>query len=242
MKVTCQSLCLLIEEADLGWEPDQSAWEHLRECKDCQLFFTETSRLRHLMGNLGTVQAPADFDFRLRARLAQEKPGRAVLGGFSFGWRTATVAALVLVLGAVVVFRGLRVETPPQIAKQPKPAPTKEQDQLSHDVAAVPSKPVEEPSPVQKITNESQRASFVPKRINTKDLSSSAAPVVRREEQVADAGTIFPIEATSEPLNVSLDDGSGVPRTISLPRVSFGSQRFVAGEPAFSKTSGRIDW
>jgi hypothetical protein len=243
MKVTCQSLCLLIDEADLGWEPDKSAREHLRECNDCRVFFTERSKLRQCLSNLGTVQAPADFDFRLRARLAQTKPARSAFGSFSFGWRTATVAALVLVLGGAMIFRELLREAPHQIAEQPVPAPTEQNQSDKAAVAVTTSSSESGPTLVPESTSQPRRGPVVShKRINTREFSSSTAPVVRRQDQVADAGSAFPIDAGSEPLNVSLDDGSGVPRTISVPRVSFGSQRLVASEPAFSKTSGRIDW
>jgi hypothetical protein len=37
----------------------------------------------------------------------------------------------------------------------------------------------------------------------------------------------FPIDASLQPFKVSLDDGRGNAKTISVPTISFGSQRIV---------------
>jgi hypothetical protein len=250
MKETCHSLNLLLEEADLGWEPDERAREHLRICPDCQAFYSEQTKLRQLMGSLGTIQAPADFDFRLKARLANERSGGAglfALGGFSFGLRSAAIAALVLLLGAAFVFRGLWINNNSTVAVQPKETksePVKESKPTEEKPAPVVAQnPPVEASPIPKPNKVLRRLPAVAgNRTATRDVSSSAAPVVKREDQVANAGASFPIDASSESLKVSLDDASGVSRTISLPRVSFGSQRLVAGEPVVSKTSSKVDW
>jgi hypothetical protein len=68
------------------------------------------------------------------------------------------------------------------------------------------------------------------RQMATTDFSSMPATVLRREGSVALVGstTVFPIDTANQSLRVSLDDGSGNWRTISLPTVSFGSQRVVA--------------
>ena len=252
--VTCEFLCLQIEESNLGWEPDGVARTHLQECASCQSFYEERTRLRQLVGSLGTVAAPADFDFRLRARLASERtgmPGRFGFVGLSFGLRSAAVATLVLVLSAAFVFRFWGDTTKPNVAEisnaqatqsEQKDLSPSNKDQLATVVSA------EEPEPPV-VNVKSQRAPdrrrgpivAVANRTATKDFSSSAAPVVRREDQVANAA-IFPIDAPSESLKVSLDDASGVSRTIFLPRVSFGSQRLIATDRPIATKTIRSDW
>ena len=67
-------------------------------------------------------------------------------------------------------------------------------------------------------------------RQRTRDLSSTQAAVFRPTEQLAQTGTspVFPIDASYQSLKLSFDDGRGSARTISLPKVSFGSQRVLA--------------
>jgi hypothetical protein len=60
-----------------------AAQEHLTACSVCTAAFDEHSRLRELIAGLEPVTAPADFDFRLRARLSSVAPRKAS----AFGWR-----------------------------------------------------------------------------------------------------------------------------------------------------------
>jgi len=78
-------------------------------------------------------------------------------------------------------------------------------------------------------------------RLKTRDLSSTAATVLRPTDAMAENGSsVFPIGASYQSLKVSLDDGRGSSRTISLPSVSFGSQRVLAQAPLLA--SARSAW
>ncbi|MGH9882652.1 MAG: hypothetical protein ACRD6N_14545, partial [Pyrinomonadaceae bacterium] len=111
--VNCESVCRQIEEVDLGSQPDSAAQEHLRRCDPCQRFYEERMKLRLMVASLETVPAPPDFDFKLRARLRNEQPEHAGfrVGGLAFGFRSMALAALILVLAAAFLFRGLRTQT-----------------------------------------------------------------------------------------------------------------------------------
>jgi hypothetical protein len=68
--------------------------------------------------------------------------------------------------------------------------------------------------------------------------------VVRQDDVIASVETspVFAVETSSEPLKVSLDYETGVSRTISLPTLSFGSQRTLAGSKSAVKTSTKGVW
>src|SRR6185312_7554438 len=69
------------------------------------------TNLQAILSGLGTVEAPGDFDFRLRARLAGEKRMGAhslPFGNLSFGLRSTAVAAILLLLGSAVLFVALK--------------------------------------------------------------------------------------------------------------------------------------
>lgn len=83
------------------------------------------------------------------------------------------------------------------------------------------------------------------RRMATKEFSSTSAPVVKQEEAVASLETfpIFQIEASSQPLRLSLDYETGVSRTISVPTLSFGSERtLTGGGSSMVKTSAKGAW
>jgi hypothetical protein len=81
---------------------------HLNGCPDCRRYLDETASLRGLLGAQPRVEAPPDFEFRLRARLlrAQAAPAidtqgllRKILPGtFSWGQVVAAAVALTLVV------------------------------------------------------------------------------------------------------------------------------------------------
>src|SRR5690348_10953873 len=69
-KNNCEVIRQELDELMLGQTMSAAAVEHLRECIACREFNEKQTRLREIVGGLGTVSAPPDFDFRLRARLA----------------------------------------------------------------------------------------------------------------------------------------------------------------------------
>ena len=113
----CELIRRELDELTLGDKGSATATQHLRDCGECREFHQQQTRLRQIVGSLGTVQAPADFDFRLRARLASESNS----GGFSlrtFQWSFstkgfATAAMLLVFVGGVVYVRTL-VNRPPE--------------------------------------------------------------------------------------------------------------------------------
>src|SRR3989442_11886623 len=112
--INCRSVCREIEEVDLGQQLSGLAIEHTRSCPQCLSFYEDRLKLRQVAASLGTVKAPADFDVRLRARLAKEKPGLArkfAIAGFSFGLPSVALATLALLLGLGAGFL-LRVQRP----------------------------------------------------------------------------------------------------------------------------------
>ena len=234
----CELIRRELDELTLGDEASVAATQHLRDCGECREFQQQQLRLRQIVGSLGTVQAPPDFDFRLRARLANESSS----AGFhlrAFQWSSATkgfaAAAMLLVFvgGAVYVrtvvnrpgatpgVTEVAVQNPePDRPAPPVPAPTQNKVVAPEEtpVIAVDNAP-------RKVQRGSDRQFIVrPKRSPVAvDFSSERAPVLNRQGQSG----IFPIDASLQSFTVSLDDGEGNARTISLPTISFGSQKVL---------------
>jgi hypothetical protein len=227
-----------LEELMLNEDFSGASIEHLQTCGDCREFHRQQMKLRQIVGNLGTVSAPADFDFRLRARLAAESHEP------SFRFRTfavkglATAAVLVVFgVGAVVVWQ--RTHAPaPVVAEAPPPVVTPIQHTESnnslnsvdrHSIPVVADNRTTAPRKAERasIPNKSKRT------VSAVDFSSERAPVVSNTRPAID-NAMFPIEASSQSVKVSLDDGRGNARTISFPTVSFGSQRVPANGNQFA--------
>ena len=236
-KNICRMIRKELDELMLGEACSASATEHLLECAECREFNQQQTKLRQIVGSLGTVSAPADFDFRLRARLANDSSSATAYWPFARrGFALATV--LLVIATGVVLMRNVfnrpatKEEvvntTPPQVAvpEPPKQIDTREQKApVNSGQQVVAQLPEKRP---QTIKNErpSSIVSKVPRRLVAEDFSSTRAEVITGQEPVS-AFDAFPLDASLQSFKVSLDDGRGNARTISVPTISFGSQRML---------------
>ncbi len=261
--MNCRNIKSEIEEAGSAGFLSAAALSHLETCAACQTLSRQQNNLQAILSSLGTVEAPGDFDFRLRARLAGEKRMGAFslpFGNLSFGLRSSAVAAILLLLGSAVLFLAFKSNpnTPVAGAKNVLPTPVTSGPSVvnpasgpgSGEIAKKPA--IDEP----KLINQSQR--HVPKessikrefagvrsgdRFGTRDLSQTGAPVLTRDQLAVSYPTAaFPINASYQSLKVSVDDSRGTSRTISLPSVSFGSQKTLSQTASPLLASARDTW
>ena len=262
-KTDCHNVRREIEEAATGELLTTPVREHLSRCASCATFGDEQQELRNMVASLDTVEAPADFDFKLRARLAASRSARRdVLSGNGFGIRSVAFATLVLLLGFAVIMmnvRSRRTESAPAAqANGPASEANRQTAQLdenkrSEGARAGTSPPnalnptdVQASPPGWQVTKGngsslSQYAVARNGRVKATDLSASPAPVLRPTE-TAIGSSVFPLGTSYQSLKVSVDDGRGSSRTISLPTVSFGSSRVLARNPKPVNAAMRDSW
>lgn len=262
-KMNCRNIRREIEEAGPGDLLNSAVNTHLTTCVDCESFARDQIKLQQIVSSLGTVEAPGDFDFRLRARLAGEKrqPGRPFArASFSFGLGSAAMAMLLILAGAAILFISLKTRSgnsvPEVVAVIPQGKTTANPGDPS--VATPQTRVVAGPntSPAAVVKGNDNLSAGTPAKRHglgrsavasaggnpqaIRDSSSRGARVVSADQV---AGTYpFPIEASYQSLKVSVDDGRGSSRTISLPTVSFGSQRALPQNSSPLMASARGDW
>lgn len=230
-KNNCEVVRQELDELMLDEACSSSAAAHLRECSECREFQQQQTRLRQIVGSLGTVSAPADFDFRLRARLANDSSSAAYLPIMRRGFALATVL-LVFATGAFLMRNvwNQPVTTDKVVITTPQPAAIPEQPKQVETTnpkkeQMVASKP-EKRSPSIKNERSSSTVAKAPRRLVAEDFSSQRAEVISGQEPVS-GFEAFPLDASLQSFKVSLDDGRGNARTISVPTISFGSQRML---------------
>jgi hypothetical protein len=242
-KNNCEVVRQELDELMPGEACSTAAAEHLRDCATCREFHEQQTKLRQLVGSLGTVEAPADFDFRLRARLAQSN-GSSVY--WPFARRGLAVAAMVIVfaIGVVVVRNVMNKPGVDYVAKQPEvqqpakpddatPA-VKEEKKPEQVVAGVTGNA----APVIRKIDRHPQTDYKKRPLSTIDSAFGVAEVINGAPPVG-ASAAFPIDVSHQTFKVSLDDGRGNAKTISVPTISFGSQRIVQGENQFAP---KRDW
>lgn len=269
--MNCRNIKREIEEAGSADLLSAAAISHLEACAACETLSRQQTQLQAIVSSLGTVEAPGDFDFRLRARLAAEKRGdnRSLpFANLSLGLRSAAVAAILLLIGSAVVFVAFKSSPDNPVAGGKQVAPKPASPDSGPKQVEIPSG--ETPGPNQVAGGAKRNESSVveaglrpsertPKelrvknelatfpggnRFGTRDLSSTRAPVLTRDDQLAHTypTAAFPINASYQSLKVSVDDGRGMSRTISLPSVSFGSQRTLSQNASPLVASARVTW
>ena len=244
-KNNCEVVRRELDELMLGEAWSSAATEHLRECASCRQFHEQQTKLRQIVGSLGTVEAPADFDFRLRARLANDASSGSPVY-WSFMRRGLAVAAMVIVFatGAIVVRNILNQPAGvAEVAKQAEVQPPAKRDEVP-PVVKEENKPepvvagIVDNTPLIVKKNRQPLTEYRKRSMSSIDSSLVRAEVIKGVEPVG-VSAAFPIDASLQPFKVSLDDGRGNARTISVPTISFGSQRIVqSGNPFAPKR----DW
>ena len=264
--MNCRNIRREIEEVGSDNLLSSSAKDHMENCLECRTFSEDRLKLREMLSSLGAVTAPDDFDFRLRARLAKEKRGGAqpfVMRNLSFGFRSAAFATILLLIGAAFLFVRFRgsvdsslsaKDTTPSSTTTDKPAieqpvaqggPGRQTNDQFTGMTPVNPDSLRNPRVAKRHGGLRNEVAFVRdnSRIKTRDSSSTRAPVFRPTDAMAVNGSsVFPIGASYQSLKVLLDDGRGSSRTISLPSVSFGSQRVLAQDRSPLLASARTAW
>jgi hypothetical protein len=245
----CRATRREIEQSELHQRLSDPALRHIGSCSACREFHDQRTRLRELVGSLEPVAAPGDFDMRLRARIAAEQDGSpraSFLNRFVVSTPAIAVAALIVMLaGSIVWFaqhkrdQGSSIAggTPGRIEQTVGP------NNKSATTANTTSPIVDgatNPPPI--LTVQASRGSTFRETgarsagargpfVQATDFNATGAESIRRGE--------VSLSAPVKPLVVSLEDGRGAKRRISLPPVSFGSQRLVDNRMPVSSPNSR---
>src|SRR5216683_3596836 len=131
-----------------GGQLSAQALRHVASCAQCLAFQNERARLRELLTSLEPVTAPADFDFRLRARIAAQTESvgpRSFFSGFALSTPAIAVAALVIVAlgGSIVWIKQRSAKQVPTVAVN-SPSQVKAGNSTTADKLP-PSEPANEP-------------------------------------------------------------------------------------------------
>src|SRR5256714_8099185 len=239
----CKAYRSEIEESANGLS--DAARAHASSCSACGEFQRGHDSLRRLVGGLERVEAPADFEFRLRARMAARRGtrgGRPFAGrGNLYGFGAVAAALCCLAVSASLYFwQGQRLRPrgeardnaraeviteagPPQVAVNSKRSTTANPPgvNITDAVAtATKTKGAWTRSVVRQRPREIARAGVVSKvsANNTLDESVTAAPVIGR----------IALRNSPETLRVVLRDEHGAAPVVPVRAVSFGSQELLA--------------
>jgi hypothetical protein len=250
----CRGVRQEIDQSELDQRLSESSESHVIGCASCAAFRAERTRLRELVGSLQPVTAPADFDVRLRARIAREQGQRSAqpsIFRLFMSTPAIAVAGLIVMVAGGVVWMNQRAGQPPTTTASNQPAQLKP---ATPSVASVqPGKDNQAAPPAETIKGrdvsiEDQRLASAPRRSSTKsssiasgpqssDFNTSRAPSFPMSDRAGEVSLTAPVK----PMVVTVYDEKGGSRKILLPPVSFGAQRLTDRTTPVSMTNTR-DW
>jgi hypothetical protein len=260
----CKAYRREIEEAADGGALSPGVRAHAALCRACGGELRRGESLRALVGGLGKVEAPADFEFRLRARMAAAKSGgeRGRFGGrWLYGFAPVAVAACFVVVSATLYFRQAvrpatngahAVAVAPAWNAEPERAPSVNDEQHGRAGLTVAGGRVAQASRTDEVvalrTQKSARQSGARGR-QTREVALKAegrTGLAPRTIEISVTGapviTGIPVKASAEPLRMILRDERGAERVVPMRSVSFGSQDFLsrggAARPAATEVGG----
>jgi hypothetical protein len=261
----CRNVRREINLLELNEALTNDASAHLANCANCREVSEQSASLRTLVASLGNVSAPANFDMRLRARLARD---RQPAGAWLNFWRQANgvpayvlAFSLILLVGVIVFLVprvGEQVAGPPPMADLVKETttvkPTNATTAPNGSELTSPSPggeiqpaPVQANAPIQVSTPGSR-----PRRAGSELAGNQKGVLGSREYSSmpavtfsnSDASPVVSLSAPMQPVVVSMRDDRGGKRTISVPPVSFGSQKLIqsAYQPVSLASNGKGAW
>jgi hypothetical protein len=250
----CRATRREIDQAEVGEQLSAQAQRHVGSCAACGAFQNERARLRELLTSLEPVTAPADFDFRLRARIAAQRESvgpRSFFASFVLSTPAIAVATVVVLLGLSVLWMTQHGTNPSSTVAANPPDHVREGISPTTDDSKVAIKESKPPlningggnEPVylvrgnKGLSNQLKGAaskSGQPGR-STRDFSALGAQSIRQGQNAIDVSVSAPLK----PMVLSFQDDNGATRTFSLPPVSFGSQRLLESRvvPVSSKNA-----
>jgi hypothetical protein len=258
----CQDVRREINLLELHQALTHDARAHLVNCANCREVSEQSAALRTLVATLGNVTAPENFDMRLRARLARD---RQPAGGWMNFWRQANgVPAYALALSFFLLV-GVVIFLMPRGSEQL--AGTTPTDASASGTTSEKSPTATTASSGSELTNPSPNTGEVSPPLQANTLIPVTGPRQRRSSELAgnqrgnlgtreyssmpaitvsnsNASPVVSLNAPMQPLVVSMRDDRGGKRTISLPPVSFGSQKLIqsAYQPVSLASNGKGAW
>jgi hypothetical protein len=254
----CRKARREIDESELDLRLSDQVQAHVASCPSCREFRDERTRLRQLVGSLEPVTAPADFDLRLRARLAAERqrPARGSLfPSFLLSTPAMAAAAVMVMLAASIVWlsqrtgnqsptaqRGSASEKPRNVealASASRETNPNRANDANFAMTAEPQNQVAilNGSSRPRESNRKPNSPLVAKgRTESREFAVEPAEVIK---QVFDSPGEISFSAPNKPLVVSVEDNRGATHKILLPAVSFGAQRLVDNRIPVSGSNSR---
>jgi hypothetical protein len=217
---------------------------HVNACAPCHALEQERASLRSLVRELEKVEAPADFEFRLRARMASSRGGgrrnpfRPV-----YGFAAIAAAALFLFVSASLYIRQEQQRRPEPSRSGALTAegsgdgakPRQREDEVTQTADANTNGVAGRTTTVSQGMRPKMRtrAAALPRdrEIASRETAGQANAKKSLTFAVRSAPTLtIPLGANTQPLRVVLRDEGGQARVVPMRSVSFGSQELIARE------------
>lgn len=213
----------------------ETATLHFDSCNDCRKFHFEQTKLWEMLGGLNRIEAPKDFDFQLKAKIARAKPSDYQQTGFFPALRYILPLSALLVLLSVVALSGLyfvdkNTNAPVAVTETPNPVANVN---LPVNSSVAPNEVTEEINPLindapifestntpLKVLPKKPEVAQNDKEGGSKDFSNEKPKVISRIEKDSGGGSSDKAGTNPEVLTPRGVNPNQKPETMVTPNVS----------------------
>jgi hypothetical protein len=261
--MSCITYRAEIEDADFDARLGAEVEEHLHGCARCRDFYHKRAALRRLVSGLERVSAPADFDFRLRARLAAAKGAQSR----RFFQKSFAPSALSIALAACFALTiGLALRSKRVPLTSTSVTQTEDATRINSIPNFEPQREETGPTPsltaaaimTDRLPERSKAASGLRRHVLTPRMSGIDSPEAeatnstRQPDDTIEASVrpapapllvdtrplvALPVSTSPQLLKVVLRDERGAASIVSIEPVSFGAQELIGRVNGASRTS-----
>ncbi len=194
----CQNVQSAIDTDFRRENANETIGFHLKSCHDCRRYTDETAGLLNLLGAQPRIEVPADFDFKLRARLARAKSDASSEGlldrlharsSITLGYTWGRAAAATAALAILVTITALNFTTGDRIAQSKSEAPSsqiaeKAAAAVSPTVTSSPAVTSVKPLQTVKYNHKASELTQISLSERTNDLNLAAESEIEAEKHV----------------------------------------------------------
>lgn len=248
----CKTYQSEIEDSARGMS--DRARVHAESCGACGESLRASDSLSRLVRGLEKVEAPADFEFRLRARMASRKGGRGrfqmTRRGALYGYSTVAAAVCFVVISASLYLWQWHARAPSDERKES--VAVESEKALQRNPGSVTSVPSDTTNPaavgVSGTTALMKQASGIRPRAGsrrqvreTARIEDDKRTVANNSFAVSSAPIMISVNRSAEPLRVVLRDEQGAAHVVRMRAVSFGSQELLSRDVAGARSDAKSE-
>lgn len=232
----CRAIRAALEDSERNFKLGSETAAHFEQCRSCRLYSEQLTMLRNLLASQPRVQAPPDFDIKLRRRLIEAQNGKPAFWQFIMQPAAAMATAAAIVGIAATLTFTVYVQKPGHLGQTQSPISASSEYRSEASESAVSSSAASSDSSMRLKTETAEIESVAAREAAAVRESAEraveassrlASRGVREIKEIRYARELGKPRASDDDVIVIIHDRSNRSHTVPIKMVTYGSQPVV---------------